>query len=401
MAPRGGPGLRGNVVTRRRVLVAHPYIGIVGGGNVVAAWALQALREEFEVILATLGPLDCPALNRNFGTSLRESDFDLRIAPARYRTLLRAVPTQGALMEIAVTARWARALAAEERVDVALSTHNEMDFGRPGLQYVHYPWAYFPRPEIEMQWFHRIPGVLPAYRGLCQLVAGGSMQGRGRNLSLANSRFVAGKIREVYGTESDILYPPVPGSFPDVPWQERRSAAVAIGRMHPVKRWEMAVEIVELARSGGVDIGMTLINQPDSIDYGRRIADMAAGRPWFRLLTGITREQLAAEVVHHRYGIHTMKDEHFGIAVAEMVRAGCIPLVHDSGGPVEIVGGHGELRFRTAEEGAAALRAVMADGPLQDRLLSSLAQQRERFSVETFCESLVQVVRRQCGQKQI
>jgi len=96
------------VVTRRRVLVAHPYIGIVGGGNVVAAWALQALREEFEVILATLAPVDCPALNRNFGTSLRESDFDLRIAPARYRSLLRLVPTQGALMEIAVTTRWAR-----------------------------------------------------------------------------------------------------------------------------------------------------------------------------------------------------------------------------------------------------------------------------------------------------
>jgi glycosyltransferase involved in cell wall biosynthesis len=383
-------------VTRRRVLVAHPYIGIVGGGNVVAAWALQALREEFEVILATLGPVDCPALNRNFGTSLRESDFDLRIAPGRYRSLLRVVPTQGALMELAVTARWARALAAQERADVLLSTHNEMDFGRPGLQYVHYPWAYLPRPDIEMQWFHRIPGFLPAYRGMCQSIAGGSIHGRGLNLSLANSTFVAGKIKEVYGTSSEILYPPVPGSFPNVPWQERRSAAVAIGRMHPVKRWEMAVEIVELARGRGVDIGLTLINQPDQIDYGRKIAEMAASRPWFRLLSGITREQLVAEVAHHRYGIHTMEDEHFGIAVAEMVRAGCIPLVHDSGGPVEIVGGLSELRFRSVEEGAAALRKIIQDATLQDRLRSTLAQQRDRFSVEAFCESLLRVVRRQC-----
>jgi glycosyltransferase involved in cell wall biosynthesis len=342
--------------------------------------------------------VDCRALNRNFGTSLRESDFDLRIAPARYRALLRVVPTQGALIEIAVTARWARALAAKVRADILLSTHNEMDFGRPGLQYVHYPWSYLPRPDIEMQWFHRIPGVLAAYRSLCQLVAGGSLEGRGRNLSLANSTFVAGKIMEVYGVNSEILYPPVPGSFPEVRWQERRSAAVAIGRMHPVKRWEMAVEIVELARSRGLDIGLTLINQPDSTDYGRRIAGMAAGRPWFRLLTGITREQLAAEVAHHRFGIHTMEDEHFGIAVAEMVRAGCLPLVHDSGGPVEIVGGHRELRFRTVEEGAAALRAVMEDASLQDRLRTELVRQRERFSVEAFCESLLRVVRRQCNQ---
>ena len=166
--------------------------------------------------------------------------------------------------------------------------------------------------------------------------------------------------------------------------------------MHPVKRWEMAVEIIELARSRGVDIGLTLVNQPDHVDYGRKIAEMAASRPWFRLLTGITRQELAAEVAHHRYGIHTMEDEHFGIAVAEMVRAGCIPLVHDSGGPVEIVGGHSELRFRSVEEGAAALRAVMEDGTLQGRLRIALAQQRERFSVEAFCESLLRVVRRQC-----
>jgi glycosyltransferase involved in cell wall biosynthesis len=166
--------------------------------------------------------------------------------------------------------------------------------------------------------------------------------------------------------------------------------------MHPVKRWEMAVEIVELARGRGVDIGLTLINQPDQIDYGRKIAEMAASRPWFRLLSGITREQLVAEVAHHRYGIHTMEDEHFGIAVAEMVRAGCIPLVHDSGGPVEIVGGLSELRFRSVEEGAAALRKIIQDATLQDRLRSTLAQQRDRFSVEAFCESLLRVVRRQC-----
>jgi len=79
-----------------------------------------------------------------------------------------------------------------------------------------------------------------------------------------------------------------------------------------------------------------------------------------------------------------------------MVRAGCIPLVHDSGGPVEIVGGHRELRFRSVEEGAAALHAVMEDDTLQQRLRGALGQQCERFSVEAFCESLRRVVRRQC-----
>jgi glycosyltransferase involved in cell wall biosynthesis len=397
MAPCGRAGLRRGSVVRRRVLVAHPYVGIVGGGNAVAAWALQALREEFQVTLATLGPVDCAALNRSFGTSLQESDFSIRIAPRRYFTLLRCVPTAGAQVEIALTTRWARELDAKERFDVLLSTHNEMDFGRAALQYVHFPWAYLPRPEAELRWFHQIPGVLAAYRGFCQQVAGGSIQGSRANLSLANSQFVAAKIKQVYGVDAEILYPPVPGSYPDIPWEQRRSSAVAIGRMHHIKRWELVVEIVDRVRSRGVDLGLTLINQPDAVDYGRRIAALAANRPWFRILTGLTREQLAQEVAQHRYGIHAMEEEHFGIAVAEILRAGCIPFVHDSGGPVEIVGGQKELRFRTADEGAGAIAAVLGDAALRDRLRGFLGKQRERFSTEIFCESLLQTVRKHGG----
>jgi glycosyltransferase involved in cell wall biosynthesis len=377
---------------RKRVLIVQPYLGVVGGGNVVVAWALQALRDEFQVHFATLGPVDYEAVNRSFGTSLRASDFTIRMAPRGYRTLLRYVPTQGALMEICVTTRWARELDARERFDVLLSTTNEMDFGRPGLQYVHYPWGYLPRPDIEMRWFHRIPGLLAAYRGACKLIAHGTDDGTRLNLSMANSTFVAGKIRERYGVDSVIVYPPVPGNFPDIPWEQRRSAAIAIGRMHWIKRWEMAIEIVDRVRSRGLDLGLTLINQPDDRDYARRMAEAAATRPWFRILTDLSRDELAREVAQHRYGIHTMENEHFGIGVAEMVRAGCIPFVHDSGGPVEIVGGRTELRFRDAAEGAAAVAAAMSDSALEQRLRAVMTAQRDLFSVERFCDSLRQLV---------
>jgi glycosyltransferase involved in cell wall biosynthesis len=378
---------------RPRVLVVHPVLGSSGGGNVVAAWALEALREEFAVTLATLEGVDCPGINRNFGTSLHENDFTVRIAPPSFLPLLARLPIQGAQMKIALAGRWARQLDARERFDILLSTHNEIPFGRPGLQYVHFPWAYFPRPDIEMQWFHRIPGVLRAYRGVSQWIAGGTANQTRINRSLANSKFVAGKIREYYGVESTVLYPPVPGEFPQVPWAERRGDALAIGRLHPVKRWEMAIEIVERVRQGGVELGLTLIHPPDDLEYGRRIAAMAATRPWFRLLTGLTREQLVKVVAQHRFGIHSMEEEHFGIAVAEMVRAGCIPVVHDSGGPVEIVGGCRELRFRNVAEGAEKLSALMGDEAGQERLRAVLAKQRELFSADRFCDSLREIVR--------
>ena len=359
----------------------------------MAAWALQALRDDFAVTLATLTPVDCAGLNRNFGTSLRESDFTVRLAPASFQWLYPRLPIPGGQVRIALTNRWARRLDARERFDILLSTNNEMAFGRPGLQYIHFPWAYLPRPDIEMQWIHRVPGMLGAYRGLSQWIAGGSARQTRINCSLANSQFVAGKIREWYGMESTVLYPPVPGDFPDVPWTERRSDVLAIGRMHPVKRWEMAVEIMERARSGGADCGLTLIHPRENSEYARKISEMAESRPWFRLLTDLTRDQLVKEAAQHRFGLHTMEEEHFGIAVAEMVRAGCLPLVHDSGGPVEIVAWQNELRFRSVAEGAEKLARVREDAALQERLRTVLGKQRELFSTERFCDSLSDIMR--------
>ncbi len=69
-------GIGRGIVSRPRVLIAHPYVYPSGGGNSVAAWALQALHDEYEVTLATLGPVDYNAVNGSFGTSLRKEDFE-------------------------------------------------------------------------------------------------------------------------------------------------------------------------------------------------------------------------------------------------------------------------------------------------------------------------------------
>jgi hypothetical protein len=95
---------------RKRVLVAHPRVTASGGGNGVAAWTLQALRERYDVSLATLQPVDWEALNRSWGTSLRPGDVRVHVAPAGYQRLLRALPTPGALLELCLTMRWAQDL---------------------------------------------------------------------------------------------------------------------------------------------------------------------------------------------------------------------------------------------------------------------------------------------------
>jgi len=381
---------------RKRILISHPYIHPVGGGNAVAAWAIQALLQDYDVTLALLGPIDIAGLNRNFGTSLDEHSFEVRVAPEKYRRLARWMPTQGALFESSLVVRWAKELDRENHFGVILSTQNEADFGRPAIQYIHFPGWYLPRPAVEMKWFHHIPGLLNLYRSICFRFSDVTKEGIRNNLSLANSTFVADRIRETHeGSDPVLLYPPVPGEFPDMDWNARRPAVIAVGRFASYKRWGMALEIVEAVRRKGHDLGFTLVGQighPDDVFEKQKLQDLAAERPWFRILTDLTRQQLTEEIASHRYGIHTMENEHFGIAVAELQRAGCITFVHATGGPVEIVGGDPRLTFLTPAEAAEKIAHAVSDEATGRELLGLVQSRRECFSTDRFSHSLREIV---------
>jgi glycosyltransferase involved in cell wall biosynthesis len=377
---------------KKRLLIAHPVFGAFGGGNGVAAWAIEALRDTYDISLATLWTPDCPAVNRTFGTSLRDSDFAVHLAPPSYHRLMRALPTQGSLLETCLTMRLAQEVDRKEHFDVLLGTQNEIDFGRRGIHYVHHPWVFLPRPEFEMLWYHYIPGMLTGYRMLCAKIARSSNAGLRRNLSLVNSDFIARRVRETHGVESMILYPPVPGGFPEVAWEKRQRGFVALGRIHEHKRWDMAIAIIEEVRRRGHDVTFTLIGSRDSPECHARMAALAAERPWFRMLNDLSREELAATVAGHRYGIHTMLEEHFGIGPAEMQRAGCIVFVHNSGGLIEIVGGNPRLLFDNVQEAADKIERVLTDPACEEALRRHVAAQRDRFSAEMFCSSLREIV---------
>jgi len=379
---------------RKRVLVVHPRVTGSGGGNAVAAWALQALRDHYDVSLATLQAPDYADLNRSWGTSLRWGDVRVHLAPARYLRLLRSLPTPGALLEICLTMRLARALDERQHYDVLLGTQNEADFGRRGISYVHHPWVYLPRPDDEMRWYHRIPGALTAYRRICQGISRGTNEGLRRNLTLANSSFIAGRIRAVHGVQPTIVFPPVTSEFPERRWEDRDDAVVALGRLHSSKRWEMAVAAVDELRRRGHALELTLIGHGDDCEYQARLAALAASRPWFRILTNLSRDALKSEVVRHRYAIHTMENEHFGMAPAELLCAGCLLFAHNSGGPVEIVGGEARLLFADAMDAADKIEQALVDAQRAAALRSALRARRRNFSTEAFCATLRDLVDR-------
>ena len=163
------------------------------------------------------------------------------------------------------------------------------------------------------------------------------------NLSLVNSEWTGRRFRDLYGVEPVTLYPPVPGAFPHVPWEEREDGFVCIGRIHPGKRLDWIIETIARTRRIAPRLRLHIVGtrgqKPEEVMRLRRLRPfLEANSSWVHLHEDLPRDELANLAARQRYGIHAQVDEHFGIAPAEMVRAGCITFVHDSGGQVEIMG---------------------------------------------------------------
>jgi hypothetical protein len=120
-----------------RILRIQPSLDPPGGGDFVAAWMLQALRDGHELSLLAWRPPDLAACNRYYGTSLRAGDFRLHVVPGLVRALGRLTPTPTSFLKDTYLVRRSFPLTAP--YDVVMTCNNETDFGRPGIQYIHYP----------------------------------------------------------------------------------------------------------------------------------------------------------------------------------------------------------------------------------------------------------------------
>ena len=376
---------------QKKILMIQPSLQPPGGGQSVCAWILQALKGSYDLSVLSWRPVDLAPINYFFGTSLQAEDITFHAINPILRRTLDSLPTPSSLLKTALLLRHARAL--QQRFDVLLTTNNEADFGRPGIQYVHYPWNKFPRPDVDLRWYHFGIAVSGYYR-LCRVIGGFSEDRIRENATLVNSNWTAARVQETYGAiKTQTVYPPVAGDFFDPPWPERENGFLCIGRISPEKQIEKIIAILRAVRAAGHDVHLHIIGTPDDDAYYARIAGLVREHAsWIALEQNLQRPELVRRICSHRYGIHGMPGEHFGMSVAEMLTGGCIVFVPDGGGQTEIVGACAELRYLGPDDAVRKIHAVLSSADEQERLRACLAPRRELFSVERFTHRIREIV---------
>lgn len=390
MGPNRRAGIRAPSRVKRLLLV-QPSLQPPGGGSAVAVRAVEALKDEYDIVLLAWDPVDFDAINRYYGTALSPSDLTVRLAPRGPYWLRRLIGLRGALWQRYLMLRWARPIAGD--FDVVLSVNNEIDVGVPAIQYVHFPWGYWPRPDADRRWYHWIPGVLRLYYALGARLAPVSPEAVRRNCTLVNSDWTGARFRERYGGETETLYPPVFGAPAPPVWTDREDAFAVVGVLSPEKRVETAIDILDRVRTAGRNVQLRIIGSTLDRRYLRRIRALVAQRPWATLHENLSRAELLQRIAQCRYGLHAMPDEHFGIAVAEMAASGCIVFVPDDGGQKEIVGQDPRLVYRSPSEATEKIRRVLDDEHLQQQLRGLLAEQATSFSWPAFRDRLRGITR--------
>jgi len=386
----------------KKILLVQDSLMPPGGANSVAVWLIEALKQECRLSILTWDEIDFEAINGFYGTHINEKDVEILRVSRWWQRLIAMDPNPENIKKICVLMRYARRLGSD--FDLMLTATREVDFGRSSIQYIHYPWftslyrsVYSPNHHFRNRFFH-----VKYFFSPWRVISGFSFERMKRNLTLVNSDWTGRRIQEVYGLKTCTVYPPVCEITGQQPWNQRENGFICIGRIAPEKRLGRLISILTAVRSQGHSVHLHVIgNQgklPHEIEYYRKIRNRIAENPeWISLHEDISRNELIEVIACHRYGIHRMEEEPFGIAIAEMVKGGCIVFVPESGGQVEIVGEKRQLLFRSNEDAVKKIRCVLENQNQQYQLLDYLKSRQEFFSENRFMGKIREMVTNRLG----
>lgn len=309
----------------------------------------------------------------------------------RYRIVRPAtVPFVGGNMYQTVLLNW----LSRDRLkayDVVVNSNNFLGFLPTSVRRIHY--IHFPLSQVfvETERYRKTHWKLASLplRLVISQSEGSILPG---DITCANSAYSARWIaRQWPEAELEVLHPPV--EIPDAP--ERSGArdidVVTLGAINPDKDQLLQVRIAaRLPHHRFVLIGYKA--SPRYYELVMR-SIQEFGLSNVQVITDASRDDIHAHLGRARVLLHTKRDEHFGIGIAEAIGRGCIPVIHDSGGQVEIVPDP-RLRYQSEDDAVRILTRLLASSASPDAEVAALREHARQFRPEAFRARFAALLRR-------
>ncbi len=355
-----------------RVLVVHPRMSIKGGGERVAIHSVTAALNRGHEVTLVSEDFDVVSFEDFFGCQGLFSRVE-RLGYPSFRPLIG----RGLMLyqRLAYHQRQLRRkLSKGGSFDLVLGTQ---DIGYvptvtgPVVQYCYFP-EYFA---------HLGLGSRFSPWGLYYCPASHFYRKRVSRVDrfLSVSDFTRDFVMRKWGRESMTLYPPCPVELYYVEEEEKENLVITVGRVVPEKRMDLFIGLARrLPGYKFVVVGSVAAEKSAYLEVLKK--EVPANVEFVMSPFRKVRDRVARAKVY----VHCAENEHFGMTIVEAMAMGCVPIVHDSGGPREIVTEDVGFRWRSLGEAAELVSRVMEDEPLRGRLSISARAKSKVYCPEIF-----------------
>lgn len=306
-----------------KVAISHPGFMELGGAEVVSANVIKAFGD-YDITLITDTDVDKELVEEKFGLTL--PSFNV-VVPKKVRFLPdnRFEELRYGLIH--------SYLDEYDDFDITISTKNEAELPSEGFQYVHFP-------HIVGLWDKSFSLFHSFYIWYFMKYLFPKKEKVESSPVICNSKWTADVFRVFYDVEPKVITPPVRDSFSPKKWSDREEGFVSGGRICLEKRQVFQIKVMDELVSRGKDVHLHICGNPESKasgSYDDKVKGMVKKRDYIEFEGFVSRDRLCRLLETHKYGFHSVRNEHYGIIVAEMLLAGQIPFVYNLGGQKELV----------------------------------------------------------------
>jgi glycosyltransferase involved in cell wall biosynthesis len=342
--------------------IFHPVLNACGGAEWVSVNIINSLRrEDHSTIILTNEKLNQEKIFKMFGCRADVSTevvFPLELfAETDFHNVYTDV---------------IRMLVLKSKCDVLVDTQSNVILPGADISYIHFPLS---------ARLNNLGKVRAAYYFPYRLYERRQAKSH-KKLVFSNSKYTAVAIRNTTGMDPNVLYPPIAEDFfaHEDDLSRKEDTVVSVSRMSPEKQLSIIPKVAKLTNKKIRFIIIGIRQSSHVLNHLLQSIEENKVSERVEVMLDVPRQKLQSILRTSKVYFHPTYGEHFGVSIVEAMASGCIPIVHNSGGPTEFV--PKAFRFDGLKEAAEKIESAVFRWPYQQS--KEIIQIAQSFSRKNF-----------------
>ncbi|HYB92519.1 MAG TPA: glycosyltransferase family 4 protein [archaeon] len=349
--------------------------GLAGGGDVFVVYLLKALKENgHKVVLLTTQPTNWNTIKKDLGWVYKPDEEGKCFALPDFEGMK--------LYRQFLPAPYINSL--KKNCDITFNAYGNNPFWNTDLIYMHTPVT---KQELEAKYSRNL--FTRSYFALYKYLMKRSIK-KLKTTILTNSEYSREIIRSTLGRDAKVVYPPVDtAKYRSAlnKYSKRENWVVIVSRY----TWERNLHLIpvmakEIKEATFHIIGNTALTYASKVieDIGKRSSELGVSDR-VHIHVNIPFSEKLEILAKAKVYVNTLKEEHFGMSIAEAMSAGLIPILPNEGGQREILPGE-EFLYDNLEDAVNKIRFWLKEW--SNDMANRISRSAERFSYERFKEEI-------------